>query len=306
MGISRAALAVIAGLGMTSTVAPVIYSAYAATTYIDRAPAGQLMGAEYWDQTVYGLKDEKVGEIKDFLVDPKTGTISTLVLGVGGFLGMGEKNVAVPFSEVKMTTRNNRAWLTIDTTKDALKAAPAFVRTTDASRPMNDTAGKPVTDPAKPLNDTAVSPLNDAAKPMNNTAGKPVTDPAKPMNDTAAKPLADPAKPMSDTAVAPLNDPAKPMNNTATMPLNDPAKPVPTTKPVPDTMQKPATQDATAPVAGANSFTEAQARTRIESMGYTNVSGLSKDNQGVWHGTAMKDGKQVNVAADFKGNVVAQ
>jgi hypothetical protein len=61
-----------------------------------------------------------------------------------------------------------------------------------------------------------------------------------------------------------------------------------------------------APVPGANSFTEAEARNRIESRCYTNVTGLKKDSQSVWRGTAMKDGKPVNVALDYQGNVVAQ
>jgi hypothetical protein len=61
-----------------------------------------------------------------------------------------------------------------------------------------------------------------------------------------------------------------------------------------------------APVAGANSFTEGQAKSRIESKGYTNVSSLRKDDKGVWRGTAMRDGKSVDVSLDFEGNIVAQ
>ena len=61
-----------------------------------------------------------------------------------------------------------------------------------------------------------------------------------------------------------------------------------------------------APVAGANSFTEGQAKSRIESNGYANVSELRKDDQGVWRGKAMKDGKSVSVGLDFQGNVTAQ
>ena len=53
-------------------------------------------------------------------------------------------------------------------------------------------------------------------------------------------------------------------------------------------------------------FTESQARSRIEDRGFTSVSGLKKDDQGIWRGTAMKDGKAVAVALDYKGNVVAQ
>lgn len=61
-----------------------------------------------------------------------------------------------------------------------------------------------------------------------------------------------------------------------------------------------------APVAGANSFTEAQAVTRIQDAGYSDVSGLAKDDNGVWRGQAKKDGKSLPVALDFKGNVTSQ
>jgi hypothetical protein len=61
-----------------------------------------------------------------------------------------------------------------------------------------------------------------------------------------------------------------------------------------------------APAAGANSFTEGQAKSRIESNGFSQVSDLKKDDAGVWRGKAMKGGKTVNVTLDFQGNVVGQ
>jgi hypothetical protein len=64
--------------------------------------------------------------------------------------------------------------------------------------------------------------------------------------------------------------------------------------------------NADAPVSGANSFTEGQAKSRIESNGYSQVSGLHKDDNGVWRGKAMKDGKSVDVSLDFQGNVFAR
>ena len=66
------------------------------------------------------------------------------------------------------------------------------------------------------------------------------------------------------------------------------------------------TNNANQPVAGANSFTEGQAKSRIESNGYGSVSGLKKDDNGVWRGKAMKDGKSVDVSLDFQGNVIAR
>jgi hypothetical protein len=61
-----------------------------------------------------------------------------------------------------------------------------------------------------------------------------------------------------------------------------------------------------APVAGANSFTEGQAKSRIEEKGFKNVSDLKKDDAGVWRGKADQNGKTVTVSVDFQGNVVAQ
>jgi hypothetical protein len=65
-------------------------------------------------------------------------------------------------------------------------------------------------------------------------------------------------------------------------------------------------QNPTAPVAGANSFTEDQARTRIEEAGYTDVADLKLDANGIWQASATKDKKQVTVSLDYQGNVVAK
>ena len=61
--------------------------------------------------------------------------------------------------------------------------------------------------------------------------------------------------------------------------------------------------DSAAPAKGSNSFTEGQAKSRIADRGYTNVAGLKKDNDGVWHGSAQHNGQPVQVWLDYKGNV---
>ena len=66
----------------------------------------------------------------------------------------------------------------------------------------------------------------------------------------------------------------------------------------------PDSKNPAAPVAGANSFTETQARSRLEEHGYSNVSGLTKDDQSIWRGKATKDGTLVSVAVDYQGNIV--
>jgi hypothetical protein len=64
--------------------------------------------------------------------------------------------------------------------------------------------------------------------------------------------------------------------------------------------------DEGAPLKGANSFTEGQAKDRALSRGLTSVTSLKKDGDGIWRGSAMQDGKSVQIAIDYKGNVVPQ
>jgi hypothetical protein len=62
--------------------------------------------------------------------------------------------------------------------------------------------------------------------------------------------------------------------------------------------------NSNAPVAGRNSFTEGQAKSKIEEAGYTNVTDLKKDDNGVWRGkAAKKGGSAAAVSVDFQGNV---
>jgi hypothetical protein len=65
--------------------------------------------------------------------------------------------------------------------------------------------------------------------------------------------------------------------------------------------------DEGAPLKGANSFTENQARDRAMAHGnIESVASLKKDDDGIWRGMAMKDGKETQVAVDYKGNVTTQ
>jgi hypothetical protein len=66
----------------------------------------------------------------------------------------------------------------------------------------------------------------------------------------------------------------------------------------------PDAKTAASPVAGANSFTESEARSRLEANGYTNVTGLEKDDKSIWRGKAMKNGTSVHVALDYQGTIV--
>jgi hypothetical protein len=61
--------------------------------------------------------------------------------------------------------------------------------------------------------------------------------------------------------------------------------------------------NSSAPVAGSNSFTQTEAMKQIEAKGYTHVTGLKKDKDGVWRGTAMKGGQSGPISVDYQGNV---
>src|SRR5438132_1074539 len=89
--------------------------------------AGESATVTHWyKQNVYDPSDKKIGEIMDVLVD-RDGKISALIIGVGGFLGAGQKDVAVPFNAVQVTTKNNnKAYLVMNASKDSLKSAKGF------------------------------------------------------------------------------------------------------------------------------------------------------------------------------------
>jgi sporulation protein YlmC with PRC-barrel domain len=89
---------------------------------LSSVPAQSVTVTDWYKQSVYDPSNTKIGEIKDVLLAPD-GKVGALIIGVGGFLGMGEKDVAVPFDAVKHTTKDGKVYLTLDTTKDALKAA---------------------------------------------------------------------------------------------------------------------------------------------------------------------------------------
>lgn len=57
---------------------------------------------------------------------------------------------------------------------------------------------------------------------------------------------------------------------------------------------------------GANSFTQEQARERLGKAGYNDVTNLTKNDDGQWVGTAMRGGKSVSVALDYKGNITVR
>ena len=88
-------------------------------------PANSRTVTDWYKQNVYDPQQQKIGEIEDLLVN-QSGQVEAAMVGVGGFLGAGEKDVAVSFNAIKPTKKNDKTYLTLNTTKDALKNAPGF------------------------------------------------------------------------------------------------------------------------------------------------------------------------------------
>jgi hypothetical protein len=84
----------------------------------DEMRASKLIGTK-----VVNIANETIGDINEIVL----GKVAAVIIGVGGFLGMGEREVAMNFESLRMSRdSNNNLVLTANTTKDALKAAPEW------------------------------------------------------------------------------------------------------------------------------------------------------------------------------------
>lgn len=105
-------------------------------TFVNERRTDQWLASVLRSKNVYDRSDERIGAINDLVID-RNGAVSAVVIGVGGFLGIGEKNVGVPFRDIKISIRDGNEWLVLERSKDELKAAPAFNASGEknASRP---------------------------------------------------------------------------------------------------------------------------------------------------------------------------
>ena len=124
---------------MEAPAAPAPAAVDPAPSTLDKSDATKLKGSYPAEQTagewrstklvglnVYNASSEKIGDINDLILDAD-GKVASAVIGVGGFLGMGEKLVAVPFAELKFgRDASGNVLVTLNSTKEALEAAPDF------------------------------------------------------------------------------------------------------------------------------------------------------------------------------------
>jgi sporulation protein YlmC with PRC-barrel domain len=130
LALVAASLAVLATPAFAQSTTPM-----APSTTTGNAPAeakfttvttGEAFSSKLKGLNVYNQKDESVGEISDLAI--KNNQIDAMILSVGGFLGVGEHYVAVSPASVNVAydSKNNKWHATMNTTKEALKAAPEF------------------------------------------------------------------------------------------------------------------------------------------------------------------------------------
>jgi len=93
--------------------------------YLASAPKDAVSVRVYIDRDIYNTAGEKIGVIKDLILSPDA-RAAAAVIGVGSFLGIGEKDIAVTLSSIQRTPGDNDWRLVTDATKDALKQAPVY------------------------------------------------------------------------------------------------------------------------------------------------------------------------------------
>ena len=131
-------------------------SKFVATQLPGEVRASNLIGV-----VIKNKSGDVVGDINDVVFGP-TGQVSVYIIGVGGVLGIGEKNVAVPFDAVTLATdTNKKRTATLDVTMDALKSASAYVGERTTFEKVEDSAAilaAAASQKAKELKDKMATP----------------------------------------------------------------------------------------------------------------------------------------------------
>ena len=89
------------------------------------------LASDIYKADVYDNAENKIGVVTDLIVD-NSGNVTTAVVSVGGLLGVGKKDVAIPFKDLKVASRDNKDWLVLNQSKEELKTAPAYDKKTNS------------------------------------------------------------------------------------------------------------------------------------------------------------------------------
>jgi sporulation protein YlmC with PRC-barrel domain len=103
-----------------------------ANRFMTNEGANQWLVRDRWNKAVYNAQGKSIGDLNDVLVGPD-GRIQALVIGVGGFLGLGEKNVAIDYNYIEKNGNITPDRITLNMTEQDLRSAPTFNRTKGSS-----------------------------------------------------------------------------------------------------------------------------------------------------------------------------
>jgi sporulation protein YlmC with PRC-barrel domain len=143
--------------GVTTT--DTVSEAPAATAPVIAPAEGNLASLIIGESVYNGTGDEAqdIGKVNDVVLSPE-GKAQSLVIGVGGFLGMGQKNVAFDFDKATWAERDGDRWLVVEATKESLEALPDFDRRAYDVAPVTSADNSAAAPAAVPATDTAAAP----------------------------------------------------------------------------------------------------------------------------------------------------
>ena len=103
-------------------------AAPAVLNYLARQSATQRLATSFIGKNVYDPNGQKIGDVSDIVLDAGNGAANAIVIGVGGFLGIGQKDVAVPIGALRLENREGRQHFVLGASREDLRSAPPFVR----------------------------------------------------------------------------------------------------------------------------------------------------------------------------------
>lgn len=154
----------LSGHALAQSVGP----AAATTAFVTQQPADEWLAGVFIGDAVHNAAGETIGDISDLVFDHK-GQISTVIIGVGGFLGIGEKGVGVPFSSLTFSIgKNGERVIAVALSKQDLTLAPKFKAnektTFGKAKDKAVELSRKARDEAVELKDQAVKKIDDMRK----------------------------------------------------------------------------------------------------------------------------------------------
>ncbi|MDO1581188.1 PRC-barrel domain-containing protein [Rhizobium oryzicola] len=136
----------------------------ASGSYLTQQTPTQISANDYIGQGIYNGENKSIGNVKDLILEQNGGIVAAVV-GVGGFLGLGEKDVAVPMDKITVNREDgNKLRLTTTETAEALKSAPEFKTLDDQTAQSNNSTDR-----------TTTSSTNGTMAPAGGSATTPST-----------------------------------------------------------------------------------------------------------------------------------